>query len=130
MPGLKSVLNPTESVAVGVGIGAVDLLIFDHFVPSITDIRSAQPQNDDVETARRQATLACVGVNGLISLMTRDWNVFLIGGMVTAAMSWFIVHANHVHPDTGSMKTPGENAQASNMNMYPLPDYSMQSESA
>jgi hypothetical protein len=111
---------------VGVGISALDLLIFSHFVPSLTDVRSANPQNGDVETARRQATLYCVGINGLVSLMTRDWNVFLIGGMTTAAMSWLVVHANTVHPQTGTMKSPGEAAQSSNENMYPLPDYSMQ----
>jgi hypothetical protein len=126
MPSLKSILNPSQAVAVGVGVGAVDLLLFSHFVPSVTDIRSANPQNSDVDTARRQATLTCIGVNGLVSLMTRDWNVFLIGGMVTAAMSWAIVHANTVHPVTGTTQSPGESAQSSNENMYPLPDYSMQ----
>ena len=123
---LKSILNPSQSVGVGIGIGAVDLLIFSHFLPSITDVRSANPQNSDVETARRQATITCVGINGLVSLMTRDWNVFLIGGAVTAAMSWMIVHANTVHPQTGTVQSPGESAASSNMNMYPLPDYSMQ----
>lgn len=126
MPSLKSVLNPSQAVAVGVGIGAVDMLIFSHFVPGIADIRSANPQNSDVDTSRRQATLTCIGLNGLVSLMTRDWNVFLIGGMVTAAMSWAVVHANTVHPQTGSMSSPGDAAQSSNENMYPLPDYSMQ----
>jgi hypothetical protein len=122
----KSILNPSQSVAVGVGISALDLLIFSHFVPSLTDVRSAKPQNSDVETARRQATMYCIGINGLVSLMTRDWNVFLIGGMTTAAMSWLVVHANTVHPQTGTMQSPGEASQASNENMYPLPDYSMQ----
>jgi hypothetical protein len=122
----KSILNPSQSVAVGVGISALDLLIFSHFVPSLTDVRSAKPQNSDVETARRQATMYCIGINGLVSLMTRDWNVFLIGGMTTAAMSWLVVHANTVHPQTGTMQSPGESAQSSNENMYPLPDYSMQ----
>lgn len=126
MPSLKSILNPSQAVAVGVGIGAVDVLIFSHFAPPISDVRSASPQNSDVDTTRRQATLACIGVNGLVSLMTRDWNVFLIGGMVTAAMSWALVHANAVHPQTGTMQSPGESAQSSNENMYPLPDYGMQ----
>jgi hypothetical protein len=122
---LRSILNPSQSVGVGIGIGAVDLLVFSHFVPAITDIRSANPENDDVETARRQATIYCVGINGLVSLMTRDWNVFLIGGAVTAAMSWLVIHANTVHPQTGTMQAPGEKAAADNTNMYPLPDYSM-----
>jgi hypothetical protein len=126
---LKSILQPSQAVAVGIGISALDLLIFDHFVPSVADVRTAAPQNSDVETARRQATIYCVGINGLVSLMTRDWNVFLIGGMTTAAMSWLIVHANTVNPVTGTMKSPGEQAQsdsngATNENMYPLADYS------
>lgn len=122
----KSVLNPSQAVAVGIGISALDLLIFSHFVLSLTDVRSANPQNSDVETARRQATIYCVGINGLVSLMTRDWNVFLIGGATTAAMSWLVVHANTVSPQTGTMQSPGEQATSSNENMYPLPDYSMQ----
>jgi hypothetical protein len=122
----KSVLNPSQAVGVGVGISALDLLIFSHFVPSLTDVRSANPQNTDVETARRQATIYCVGINGLVSLMTRDWNVFLIGGATTAAMSWLVVHANTVSPQTGTMQSPGDAASSSNANMYPLPDYSMQ----
>lgn len=120
-----SILNPSQSVGVGIGIGAVDLLVFSHFVPGIADVRSASPQNQDVDSARRQATLYCIGVNGLVSLMTRDWNVFLIGGIVTAAMSWAVVHANTVHPQTGTTQSPGESAAANNTNMYPLPDYSM-----
>jgi hypothetical protein len=120
-----SILNPSQAVGVGIGIGAVDLLIFSHFVPGIADVRSANPQNQDVDATRRQATLYCIGVNGLVSLMTRDWNVFLIGGIVTAAMSWAVVHANTVHPQTGTMQSPGESAASSNTNMYPLPDYSM-----
>jgi hypothetical protein len=123
---LKSILNPSQAVGVGIGISALDLLIFSHFVPGVADIRSANPQNTDVETGRRQATIYCVGINGLVSLMTRDWNVFLIGGATTAAMSWLVVHANMIHPQTGTMMGPGETAQASNENMYPLPSYEMQ----
>ena len=83
---LKSILNPSQSVGVGIGIAAVDLLIFNQMMPSTTDIRTAQPQNHDVEGERRKAVIYCVGVNGFISLITRDWNVFLIGGIATVAM--------------------------------------------
>lgn|SRR5487761_132413 len=120
----KSILKPEHSVAVGIGIGAVDLLIFNHSLPKLADIRTANQDNTDVEVARRQATIACVGVNGLVSLMTRDWNVFLIGGAITAGMSLLVVHANAVNPQTGKMpaSTPTLAGQSS-AQMYPLPDY-------
>lgn len=107
-----SILNPSQSVGVGIGIGAVDLLIFSMHLPPIADIRTASPTNPnnpgkpgnpDIESSRRQAVVYCTGVNGLISLITRDWNVFLIGGMVTVAMSYISAHANAVNPLTGKM---------------------------
>jgi hypothetical protein len=124
----KSILNPSQSVGVGIGIGAVDLLIFDRMIPGIADIRTAAPRNADIETTRRQATIYCVGVNGFISLITRDWNVFLIGGMVTLAMSYLVAHANEVNPATGKMAGPVEASIAPGMEAFALEDYSMQQE--
>lgn len=122
----KSILNPTASVAVGIGLAAVDLWIFTNHVPPIADIRTADPGNADVETARRQATIMSVAVNGLVSVMTGDWNVFLIGGAVTAGFSFLLCHANAVHPATGTMKSPEENTAIATSNGeagYNLPDY-------
>lgn len=124
MPGLKSILNPSQSVGVGIGIGAVDLLIFSQMVPPSADIRRAAPQNTDVESERRKAVMYCVGVNGFISLITRDWNVFLIGGIVTIAMSYVISHANEVNPATGKM-TSSETSVDQSIGDFSLPDYQM-----
>lgn len=122
----KSILNPSQSVGVGVGIGAVDLLIFNRMIPGIADIRTARPQNADIETVRKQAVITCVGVNGFISLITRDWNVFLIGGIVTISMSYLTAHANAVNPETGKMAGPTEQSIAPEMEGFALSDYSMQ----
>lgn len=119
----KTILNPSQSVAIGVGMGALDLWIFNQHLPSTADIRTAPAGNDDVETGRRQATIMAVGINGLVSVMTRDWNVFLIGGAVTAAMSILIAHANAVHPETGTMTAPGEQSAPPVSQAYPMPDY-------
>ena len=127
---LKSILSPQHSVAVGVAIGAVDVFIFNQHIPNFADIRSAQPLNDDVDAGRRQATIMCTAVNGLVSLMTRDWNVFLIGGIVTVGLSWFAAHANAVNPQTGKLNAPGGESIAPDMNSYPMPDYSSGSEAA
>jgi hypothetical protein len=124
--GLKSVLSPPEAVAIGVGLGAVDVFIFSQHCASGVDIRTAMPQNDDADACRRQATALCIAINGLVSVMTRDWNVFLIGGIVTVGLSWLQVHANTVHPATGKMSAPGDatvQPDQDNATAYPIPDY-------
>ncbi len=131
-----SILNPSQSVGVGIGIAAVDLLIFQMHLPPITDIRTASPTNPknpgkpgnpDVESARRQAVVYCVGVNGLISLITRDWNVFLIGGMATVAMSYISAHANAINPQTGKMAGQPSSLGVNTVNQgFALQDYGMQ----
>lgn len=135
MPLLKNILDPSQAVALGVGMGAFDLLVFRHYVPNMADVRSASPDNQDVETARRQATITCVGLNGLVSVMTGNWDVFLIGGAVTAALSLMTVHANAVNPATGKMQPSGNSATdqgmsdaGTNSQGWPLPDYSDNSE--
>lgn len=123
-----SILDPKASVAVGIGIGAVDLLIFNQMLPNTADIRTARPQNTDVETERRKAVIYCVGVNGFISLVTRDWTVFLIGGMVTIGMSYMVAHANEINPDTGKMAGAAVQSVDNTMAGWAVPDYSMQQE--
>lgn len=120
-----SILNPGQSVAIGVGLGVVDAYIFNSHLPNVADVRTAEPENTDVDTARRQAVGLCIAINGLVSVMTRDWNVFLIGGVVTVGMAFIYVHANAVSPATGTMSaSTGEiSPDQDNANAYPLADY-------
>jgi hypothetical protein len=121
-----SILTPSQSVGIGIGIGAVDLLVFEKHLPAMADVRTADPQDTDIDSSRRAATLTCIAINGLVSVMTRDWTVFLIGGAVTVAMSWGFAHANTVHPATGTTAAPGDTAMTPDdaTSQYPLADYS------
>ena len=122
----QAVLNPSQSVAIGIGLGAVDAFIFSTHLPNAADVRTAQPGNADVDATRRQAVGLCIAVNGLVSVMTRNWDVFLIGGIVTVGIAFFYAHANAVDPSTGKMAEPG-NAKAvpdqDNAGSYPMADY-------
>lgn len=120
-----SILNPGETIAIGVGLGAVDAFIFSQHLPAVADVRTATPQNTDVDASRRSATGLCIALNGLVSVMTRDWNVFLIGGVVTAGISWVYAHANTVHPATGTVMAPGESTGSGDpSSSFSLADYS------
>lgn len=127
---LKSILKPSETIAVGVGIGAVDVFIFTQHLPAMADIRTAQPHNTDVDASRRQATGLCIAVNGFVSLISRDWNVFLIGGIVTVGLSYLATHANALDPATGKMAGGTPSLGGDDLQAYPLPDYSEDSEAA
>ena len=131
---LKSILAPGQSVAIGVGLGAVDMFIFNQHLPNVADVRTAKPQNTDVDTARRQAVGLCIAINGLASVITRDWNVFLIGGVVTVGIAYNYVHANAVTTATGKMQSEPGNSETSpdqdNAAAYPLPDYGDESQAA
>jgi hypothetical protein len=122
---LKSILKPEHSVAIGIGVGAVDLLVFNGLLPNTTDVRTANPQNTDVESERRKAVIYCVGINGFVSLITRDWTIFLIGGIVTIGMSYVYAHANEINPATGKMVGQAMSI-APDLSYEALPDYGMQ----
>lgn len=131
--GISKILDPSQVVAIGVGIGAVDAFIFANHLPNMADVRSAKPQNSDIDTTRRQATTACVAVNGLVSVMTGSWDVFLIGGVVTLALSYLYAHANSIDPATGKMEASNQAPPApdqDNASGFPLPDYDYSTEGA
>jgi hypothetical protein len=121
-----SILNPPAKIGVGLGLAAVDAYIFNTHMPSVADVRTAEPQNTDADAARRSATGLCIAINGLASVMAHDWDIFLIGGAVTAGLSWVYAHANTVHPATGTTMAPGESADttSSTPDAYSMPDYS------
>lgn len=125
---LKSILRPDSSIQLGVLIGIVDVFIYSKSVPSLADVRTADPHNEDVETARKHAAWATIAFNSFVSMVTRDWNVFLTGGIVVIALDFMTKHANGVNPATKKLDQGAGNtdvAGQADMNTYPLPDYSM-----
>lgn len=130
-PNFKSALKPDSAVMVGLASGAVIAAIYQTSVPNMADIRTASPHNSDVEAARKRAAYKSAGLLGLIFLMTRDVNSFLIGGMMLGAIDLHVKHANAVHPATGKIAPAGGSitdagAPSGNAEAFSLPDYSGQ----
>lgn len=126
---LKSVFkSPDSSVTVGLAEAAVVYVIYQNAVPNHTDIRSANPHNTDVETARKMAAWKSGAIIGLVFLMTQDINSALIGGAALAGMDLMVKHANGTDPSTGKLAGSGKGAPqpaggAGNETAFPLPDY-------
>lgn len=100
-------LKAEVSIPVGLATAAVVYAIFNNATPSIADIRSAPPNNDDIAKSERMATVTSAAVVGGISLIARDPNVFIIGGVMVIVMAFWTRHANSVNPATGKPQVPG-----------------------
>lgn len=107
---------------IGVAGAVVAVEIYRHFVPNMSDIRTAQPFNTDIESAERQALMASTGFLLVTAGLTRSLEVFIIGGLAIIAIDFATKHANAVHPDTGKMASPAPTA-AGVSESYPMPDY-------
>lgn len=107
---------------IGVGAAFVGIMIYNHFLPSIADIRTAQPFNPDVETAERQALFASTAFVLVTAGLTRSIEVFIIGGVAIVLVDYIAKHANAVSPDTGKMVQPTPTASGLSES-FPMPDY-------
>lgn len=96
-------LRPEVSLPVGLATAAVVYVVYDHALPNITDARVGGMNDDHLWAAEKQASIVSVAVVGGISLIAKDPTVFIIGGLMTIALSWWHRHANMVDPATGKL---------------------------
>jgi hypothetical protein len=113
-----------HAVELGVLVGLGDLLIFQHFMPTVADVRTADSFNPDIESAERTALLVTVAFTLLVSGAVRSLDTFVIAGAVIVATDFAYKHANAVNPNTGKM-TPVSNSGGGGdaASVHPLPDY-------
>lgn len=112
----------SSATPVGVFVGIVDILIYQHFVPPVADIRTAQPFNADIENAERKALFFGTAFTLVVAGFMKSLEVFAIGGLVLVGMDFAIKHANAVHPDTGKMAS-SPSTDIGNQMSFPMPDY-------
>jgi hypothetical protein len=111
-----------HAVEVGVLAGVANLLIFQHFMPPVSDVKTADQFNSLIEGSERTALFVSIATTAIISGAVKSWDTFLVGGAIIVAIDFAYKHANAVHPDTGTMQAPGS-TDMSGGNLHPLPDY-------
>lgn len=107
---------------VGVGAAFAAILIYQHFMPRIADIRTAEPFNTDIESSERAALFASSGFVLVTAGLTKSIEVFIIGGLAIVLIDFVTKHANAVHPDTGKMASAEPQAGGTSES-FPMPDY-------
>jgi hypothetical protein len=104
---IKSILKPQESVVSGIAVGVLVYAIYDRALPNAA-VMHATPANDiNLEAGRKKATLTSAAVLAGITLLTRDANVFILGGIVLIALDFHARIANASSPETGQLVSAG-----------------------
>jgi hypothetical protein len=111
-----------RGVEVGVLLAVGNLLIYQHFMPPITDVKVSDQFNPFVESSERTALLVATAFSAIVAGGIRSWDAFLVAGVAIVAIDFSYKHANAVNPDTGTMAAPGGQTMDTT-SVHPLPDY-------
>lgn len=119
-------LKPEMSLTVGLATATVVYGIYSNALPPIADVRTVPENQPDVDAAEKSAAWMSATVVAGISLLARDMTVFVVGGAMVIALSWWNKHASAVIPEL-SRAVPhlsGEAEQVQADGMEPAYDYS------
>lgn len=100
-------LKPEVSLTVALATGTLVYAIYQNATPPLTDQRSVDAYNSDLESAERQASWTAAAAVAGISLISRDPNPFIFGGALIIVLAWSHRHANAVNPLTGKASLAG-----------------------
>jgi hypothetical protein len=103
MPLPESKLTRATSVGVGLALAALVYAIYDQTVPATVDIRVQEAGDRDLGASEKTARWLSGGMVALVSLITMDATVFVLGGSMVVGMSWSKRHANYCQPGGASV---------------------------
>jgi hypothetical protein len=98
-------LKPEISLGVGLATATVVYGVYSTTMPTVADLRKNEMDDPDAAATDKSAAWLSAAVVAGISLIAKDATVFIIGGSMVVALSWFYKHANAVNPEF-SMAVP------------------------
>ena len=99
-------MRPEVSIGMGLAVGALVGLIYQHAMPSLIDHRVADQNDETARSAEKTAAITSALVVTGVAALAKDPTVFVIGGAVVIGFSLWHKHANLVNPLTGRATTP------------------------
>lgn len=119
-----SKLQPDSATMVGLLTAAGVYLIYNNAVPNLTELRAAPPHDGDVETSRKHAAIKSAVLVGLVFVVARDINSYIISGAALVGIDYMVKHANGTHPMTGKLDISTTDQVSPGLaTAYALPDY-------
>ena len=124
---LSKLPDSGAGTTVGLLTAAGVYLIYNNALPTTADV-TASPSNDNtIEQCRKKAAWESIALIGVVFLVARDLNSYIISGAALVAMDLAYKHSNAVHPATGKVDRSSDAASidsdAPNAAVYSLPEY-------
>lgn len=94
-------LKPESAILTGLATGAIVLAFHAQATPTQADIQALPAGTKDIDQSERKATFMSAGAVAVISLLTKDPTVFIIGSAVTVGMAFWTRHSNFKDPASG-----------------------------
>jgi hypothetical protein len=121
--------HPEGGVAAGIGTGIAVFLIYQASLPPLADVRMAQPPNEpNLEATRKSAAMKSAALIGLVFLVTRDLNTFIISGASLGGIDYLYKHHNAINPNTGKFEAAPDTMSPQLASVHPMPEYGYESE--
>jgi hypothetical protein len=98
-----SILKPEGSLALGVATAGMVYGVYSFSLPNTATMHATQAQDNNIEAARKKAAWTSTAVVSMVSLLTKDKTILVLGGVVLIALDWHARHANAVDPTTGQL---------------------------
>jgi hypothetical protein len=98
-----SILKPDGSVALGIATMVLTAFIYDRELPDMATIHATNPGDINVEAGRKKAAWTSAAAISAITLLTKDTNILILGGVTLFALDMHTRHANASNPVTGQL---------------------------
>jgi len=99
-------LDRKSSIAVGLAMIGVVYGVYDNALPTVSDSKAVNPNNPITQQSETSARWVSGALVVLVSVVTRDPTVFVLGGSAVVAFSWMHRHANLYNPSSGLATMP------------------------
>lgn len=103
---IKSILKPDGSVTLGIATGVMVYAVYDRSLPNSAVIHATDPGDANIEAARKKAAWSSAGVLSIVTLLTKDVNVLILGAVVLFALDMSARHANASDNVTQNLTSP------------------------
>lgn len=89
-------------VSIPIALATVTLVytIYSRGLPTNVDVRVGKTGDVDVDAVRKQNAMLAAGTVSGIALLTKDPNVFILGGAAVVALDWSVRINNFTNPLT------------------------------
>lgn len=125
---LLSRLQPDSATMVGLLTAAGVYLIYNNALPTLADVREAPPNNSTIESARKSAAWKSAALVGVVFMVARDLNSYVISALSLVGIDYMYKHHNAIEPTTGKLDAPslGAGSQSTGAqvsNVFPMESY-------